>query len=188
MSKCKAFKVFCSKVKPISSAYPYLCGSNSNSLMPGVKAVTGRWSYPRSYAQVVKNNCKVDCKTSISEVKGYESVVDDNSCKSSGNRLTRVVNKDAGFLTPQRSCVQVIDRSANTLNNMTPKASRVQAIHHNCPNKATARIVVDSDHESGSTLSCQKSAENSGSKVVQPQEAKVIFSESSYSTSESSNP
>ena len=57
MSKGTAFKVFCSKVKPISTAHPYLCGSNSKSLKSGVKAVTGRWSYPRSYAQVVKNNC-----------------------------------------------------------------------------------------------------------------------------------
>ena len=115
MSKGTAFKVFCSKVKPISTAYPYLCGSNSKSLKSGVKAVTGRWSYPRSYAQVFKNNCK-DCKTSIGEVKGYESMVDVNFCKSSGNRLTQVVNKDAGFLTPQRACVQVVDRSVNTQN------------------------------------------------------------------------
>ena len=41
--------------------------------------------------------------------------------------------------------------------------------------------MVGSDHESGSTLSCPKSAENSGNNVVQPQEARVQTSERSYS-------
>ena len=104
-------------MKFIPSGYLYLSGSNCNSLKSsGVKVVTGRWSYPRSYAQVITNNFKVDYKTSINEVKGYESMADANTCKSSGNRPIGVVNqKDVGFLTPQRSCLQVVDKSVNTL-------------------------------------------------------------------------
>ena len=57
MSKHKAFRVFCCKVKSIPSGYPYSGGTIVNALKPcGNRVVTAKRSYPRSYAQVVKKS------------------------------------------------------------------------------------------------------------------------------------
>ena len=165
MSKRKAFTVFCSKVKSIPSGVPYLCCSNDNSLnSAGITAVTANRSYPRSYAQVVKSYCQDDTKTSSNEVKGYESKVEINSCESSGNR---------------HSCVQVMDKLANTLKKVT--CGTVEAIHHNCRKKGTAKVIVVGNHDVKSTALCLKNPENGAIEVVQPQEVRVQTSERSYS-------
>ena len=182
MSKHKAFRIFCGKVKSIPNGHPYSGGSIVNALKPcGNMVLTAKRSYPRSYAQAVKNHCKVDSKTSVNQVKGYESVVYANSCNSSGSRSIGVVNqKNAGLSTHQRSCGQVVDGSVNPLVRVTSKTP-VDVIHHNCQNKGTAKVLSKDNYDLESTLSCQKSTVNSNNKVVHPQKARVQTFERLYS-------
>ena len=143
MSKQKAFKVFSSEFKSTLNGYTYACGRLTNPLKPiANKVVTGKWSYPWSYAQVVKKNHKIDGRTSITEVKGYESVLEANLCNSSGNRTIGVVNhKDAGSSTFESLGDQVTDNLVNSLTQVSSSC-----------NKGIAMVTGRDNHDSESIV------------------------------------
>ena len=111
-SKQKAFKVFGSDFKSNLNGHMHFGGTFMDSPIPvASRVVTGKWSYPRSYAQVLQNNHSVDGNSSINKVKGCESSYKAKLGNTSGNTPIAVVNRNKdGHLTPQRLCDEALDQ------------------------------------------------------------------------------
>ena len=161
-SKQKAFKVFGSDFKSNLNGHTHFGGRFMDSPIPvASKVVTGKWSYPRSCAQVVQNNHSVDGKTSINKVKGCESSHKAKLCNTSGNRPIAVVNRNRdGHLTPERLCDEALDHVVHSFTEGS-STTPVNVPHHNSCTKDIAKVTGT---RSSSALSYQESAVNSSKK------------------------
>ena len=144
------------------------------------KVVTGKWSYPRSYAQVLQNNHSADGNTSVNRVKGCESSHKTKLCNTSGNTPITVVNRNRdGHLTPQTLCDEALDHVLHSFTEGSATTS-VNVPQHNSCTRNIAKVTGPHNLHSNSALSCQESAVNSSKKVVNQQEVRVQTSERSY--------
>ena len=157
MSKQKTLKVCSTDFKVNLNGHTYPYNRSADPSMPvGDKVVTGKWSYPRSYAQVVKDNHTTDGDTTINQVKGFESGLKAKWCNSSRNRPTVVVNHDnVGSSSPESPCGQ-------TMHNLVYPSTEVSStIPVNVPykkpsGKDMAKVVGAHNPESRGILSHQE--------------------------------
>ena len=144
------------------------------------KVVTGKWSYPRSYAEVLQNNHFVDGNSSSNKVKGCESSHKAKLCNTSGNRPIAVVNHHRdGHLTPERLCDEALDHVVHSFTDGS-STTPVNVHHHNSCTKDIAKVTGTHNLYSSSALSQQKGAVNSSTKVVNQHQVRVQTSERSF--------
>ena len=142
-SKQKAFKVFGSDFKSNLNGHTHFGGTFMDSPIPVAnKVFTGKWSYPRSYAQLFQNNHSVDGNSSINKVKDCESSHKAKLCNTSGNRPIAVVNRNRdGHLTPERLCDEALDHVVHSFTEGS-STTPVNVPHHNSCTKDIAKVTA----------------------------------------------